>query len=140
MPSLRVVLDTNVIVSAAINEAGFEAAVLALGLAGKIAICASEPILAEYEGVLKRPKFKLQPDAVASLIEEIRSAAELVEPQHQVTESKDPDDNKFLECAQEAGAQYLVTGNKRHFPKRWLDTEIVNAREVFTIIIPDLRP
>jgi predicted nucleic acid-binding protein len=53
--------------------------------------------------------------------------------------SPDPDDNKFLECAQAAGADYLVTGNKRHFPKRWGKTKVVNARELLDLISPELE-
>jgi uncharacterized protein len=46
----------------------------------------------------------------------------------------DPDDDCFLECAEAAQADFLITGNKRHFPKRWKGTEIVNAREFLTSI------
>ena len=42
----------------------------------------------------------------------------------------DPDDNMFLECAETAHADYLITGNKRHFPSVWRSTKIVNARDV----------
>jgi predicted nucleic acid-binding protein len=46
----------------------------------------------------------------------------------------DPDDNIFLECAQEADANYLVTGNKRDFPAQWRNTRIVNARELIELL------
>jgi predicted nucleic acid-binding protein len=48
--------------------------------------------------------------------------------------SPDEADNRFLECAGEAQADYLVTGNKRHFPKRWKSTQVVNARELLELI------
>jgi putative PIN family toxin of toxin-antitoxin system len=139
MSPLRVVLDTNVIISAAINEAGFEAAILALGLAGKIRLYVSPPILLEYEGVLARPKFRFPPTMVDALTKMIRSSAKLVNPKRKVTASVDPKDDMFLECAEEAGANYLVTGNKKHFPKSWATTKIVNARELFAIITPDIK-
>jgi len=108
MPPIRVVLDTNVVVSAVINEAGFEAAVLAACLSGRIIqLYISEPILDEYQGVLGRPKFRLQPATVNDLIKEINSAAELVDPKRRVTWSIDPKDNMFLECAEVAQAHYL---------------------------------
>jgi uncharacterized protein len=46
----------------------------------------------------------------------ITRAAVLVHPRHTIRVSPDESDNRFLECAQEASAGYLVTGNKRHFP------------------------
>ena len=46
-----------------------------------------------------------------------------------VAESSDPGDNQFLECAEAAHANYLVTGNIRHFPDIWKDTRIVTPRE-----------
>jgi len=53
----------------------------------------------------------------------------MVTPHELVSESRDDFDNRFLECAEAADAHYRVTGNKRHFPKRWKSTHIVNARE-----------
>ena len=53
--------------------------------------------------------------------------------------SLDRDDNIFLECAGEARADYLVTGNKRHFPKFWRSTKVINDRELTEIIAPHLR-
>ncbi|PYV41490.1 MAG: hypothetical protein DMG06_16930 [Acidobacteria bacterium] len=50
----------------------------------------------------------------------------LVKPTLKLTITSDPDDNMFLECAQEAGADFLVTGNKRHFPRAWR-SKVVNA-------------
>jgi predicted nucleic acid-binding protein len=58
----------------------------------------------------------------------------MVTPGDIVTESKDEPDNRFLECAEEADADYLVTGNKRHFPKSWKSTRIVNSREFIQVV------
>jgi putative PIN family toxin of toxin-antitoxin system len=65
MRTIRVVLDTNVEVSAHLNSEGYERHVLDLVLAGKIKLAVSEGILAEYEGVLRRAKFRLSPSDVA---------------------------------------------------------------------------
>lgn len=51
-----------------------------------------------------------------------------------INESVDDADNRFLECAEAARADFLVTGNKRHFPKRWNETQVVNARELVEMI------
>jgi uncharacterized protein len=53
---------------------------------------------------------------------------------------KDPDDDKFLECADAAGADYLVTGNQRHFPKFWKKTKVITSRELVSIAAPHLIP
>ena len=62
----------------------------------------------------------------------------LVKPTLKLTITSDPDDNMFLECAQEAGADFLVTGNKRHFPRAWRSTKVVNARELIELVNPQL--
>ena len=52
----------------------------------------------------------------------------------------DPDDNIFLECADAARADYLVTGNPRHFPKFWKKTKVITSREFVGILAPHLLP
>lgn len=139
MPRPSVVLDTNVIVSAHLKEEGLERFVLDLALARKLQLFLADEILEEYEGVLARPAFKLSPAKVAASLRLIEKAATIVYPQKKITAAKDPDDNKFLECATEAQADYLVTGNKKHFPRQWLQTKIVNTRELLQEITADLQ-
>lgn len=139
MNSIRVVLDTNVVVSAHLNDEGFERYVFDLCLAGKLEVVVSKEILEEYDGVLRRPKFGLDPRMVARSLRLLRSKARVVRPQKKLNVARDPDDNRFLECAHRARAHYLVTGNKRHFPKAWRQTLVVNARELIEWIAPDLR-
>lgn len=52
--------------------------------------------------------------------------------------TKDAGDNIFIECADSARADYLVTGNLRHFPKFWKSTKVINSRELLGIISPHL--
>jgi uncharacterized protein len=139
MKRIRVVLDTNVIVSAHLNTEGYERHVLDLVLAGKLQLVASQPILLEYEGVLRRPKFTIAAKLVARSMRRIRSVARIVQPSRELSISRDPADNRFLECAEAARAEYLVTGNKRHFPRNWRQTLVVNARELIEWVAPDLR-
>jgi putative PIN family toxin of toxin-antitoxin system len=134
----RVVLDTNVVVSAHLREEGLEATVFLLALSGKITLCVSQPMLAEYEGVLSRRKFSLDPSRVTRSLEQIRRASRRVRPKRTLAVCSDLEDNRFLECAAAAGADYLITGNKRHFPKRWGKTKAVNAREFLEITGPEL--
>ncbi|MGB6678022.1 MAG: putative toxin-antitoxin system toxin component, PIN family [Terriglobales bacterium] len=139
MRKLRVVLDTNVVVSAHLNAEGYERHVLDLVLAGKVQIAVSAAILDEYDGVLRRPKFGIAPRQVGRSLRLLQNAARVVRPRHRLKVSRDPTDNRFLECAEASKADYLVTGNKRHFPKQWRQTEVVNARELLEWVIPELR-
>jgi putative PIN family toxin of toxin-antitoxin system len=131
---IRVVLDTNVLVSANVNDEGLEALVVSLGLNKKVQLCVSESMLKEYEQVLAHPRLKFAPKEVSAFLERLRSASILVAPTHTVSASPDEPDNRILECAEAAGADFLVTGNKRHFPKRWKGTQVVNARELLVMI------
>jgi putative PIN family toxin of toxin-antitoxin system len=140
MPLPKLVLDTNVIVSAHLKPESLERSVLKLALAGRAELFLSAAIWAEYSEVLVRPKFKIDPDQVAESLALIKAHAKRVTPARTLSVSPDPEDNKFLECADEAGADYLVTGNKRHFPKAWGSTRVVNARELIELLAPELLP
>jgi putative PIN family toxin of toxin-antitoxin system len=136
---IRVVLDTNVVVSAHINLEGLEASVLDLVFHRRLALFVSEPVLAEYGLVLRRKKIHLDPLQVEHSLTQIRKIGSIVEPTRRVSASADSGDNRFLECAELAEADYLVTGNKRHFPKCWGKTRVVNARELLELISAELK-
>ena len=89
--------------------------------------------------MLRRPKFRLKPLDVSRSLRLLQAAARVVAPYGQLNAARDPGDNRFLECAEAAKADYLVTGNKRHFPKQWRQTLIVNARELLEWTIPEMR-
>jgi putative PIN family toxin of toxin-antitoxin system len=75
----------------------------------------SLPILEEYTEVLKRPKFQFNRRKVNRLLRDLTHAATMITPDRRISASPDESDNRFLECAHTSGADYLVTGNKRHF-------------------------
>lgn len=131
---IRVVLDTNVIVSAVLKPAGAEAAVVELVGRRLLQIVVTSEILNEYRGVLSRPTLHLDPARVASMLDLIAQEAITVSPGKRLAVSHDESDNRFLECAEDGSADYLVTGNKRHFPASWKTTRIVNARELLRIL------
>ncbi|MGO9259423.1 MAG: putative toxin-antitoxin system toxin component, PIN family [Bryobacteraceae bacterium] len=60
----------------------------------------------------------------------INNHAQSVKPTLSIQVAKDPDGDKFLECADTARADYLVTGNRRHFPKFWKKTKVITSREL----------
>lgn len=127
---IRLVLDTNILVSALLSRQGIPAQVLLLALSEPdIQLCLSGNVFAEYEDVLRRPLFRRTPEEVDTVLGAIRKASLWVKPTVVVHGCSDPDDDIFLECAQAADAHYLVTGNLKHFPESWGGTRIVSARK-----------
>ncbi len=127
---IRVVLDTNILVSALLNREGAPAQVLLLAiLESDIQLCVSGVVFAEYEEVLRRPVFRRSESEVENALRTIREQAAWVKPIEKVYACSDPDDDVFLECAGAADANYLVTGNVKHFPNIWGKTRIVTARQ-----------
>jgi len=130
------VYDTKIIISAALSPSGIPSSLLALALDGTIQLDVSPVILDEYAEVLRRPKFALREEVITGLILSITGAAVLVHPTRTISVSPDESDNRFLECAQAAGAAYVVTGNKRHFPlPEFEGTKIVSPAEFATILM-----
>jgi putative PIN family toxin of toxin-antitoxin system len=108
---VKVVYDTNVVVSAALKPGSLPAALVALAMAKKVKLFLSPVILKEYADVLSHPKFALEPAAVALFLRDLRKVAASVRPSRRVTRAPDEPDNRFLECAAAARADYLVSGN-----------------------------
>lgn len=136
---LKLILDTNLVVSAFLNPDGLERLILNLALSDQVVLFISPEIFAEYEEMLYRKKFNIDSTLLKTALSYIRGKAILIKPELTVSASPDPDDNKFLACAETASADYIVTGNKRHFPDIWKRTRVVNARELIEIITPDLK-
>ena len=110
---MRVVLDTNVVVSG-LNFPGNERLVLELALRGRFELYLSPFILEEVAGVLGR-KFGWDEDRATEARHTLEKAAVVIEPQRlpDVIDANEAD-NRILECAFEASADYLVTGDRRH--------------------------
>jgi uncharacterized protein len=138
MIPLRLVVDTNVVVSAALKPEGLQRTVVLLALTKPARWYVSDAILAEYAAVLARSELKVRRNLRQQLLQLIKNHARVVvaSPLPQVT--SDPADKIFVECADAARADYLVTGNERHFPKFWKNTKIISSREFLNIIAPHL--
>jgi len=132
----RIILDTNVLVSALLSAKGNESLVLRLAFSAGFEIGVSTTILSEYRQVLERPRFKISKSKIDALFSHLQTHAKLVHPAHTVDVSPDEPDNRFLECAEAIGADFLITGNKRHFPSVWKGTKIANAREFLEQVVP----
>lgn len=114
---LRLVLDTNVLVSALLNLHVTPAKILDGFLEGRWELLVSPEILEEYETVLVRRKFAPIHQSVRETVTRLKRAAFVVFPGEMVRACSDPADNKFLACSIAGKATHLVTGNKKHFPK-----------------------
>ena len=108
---------------------GIESRILRYIGSGEFQVCVSEAILAEYRDVLSRPKFHGFSKVTVTAVLANLARGVMVEPKTTISACSDPDDNRFLECAEAAEADYLITGNKRHFPAEWKGTKILNTRE-----------
>jgi len=110
---VRVVLDTNVIVSG-LNFPGNERLVLELALRGRFELYISDFILDEVAGVLVR-KFDWAEERSSQALSVLRNAASIIDPQpHPDVVQPGHPDNRVLECVVAANAQYLVTGDRKH--------------------------
>ncbi len=138
MIALRLVVDTNIVVSAALKPDGLQHTVLLLAITKPARLYVSDEIIVEYRNVLSRAELKIRKSLRQQLVQLIQNRAHLVKPSRPPQVTSDPDDNKFLECADTARADYLVTGNQRHFPKFWKKTKVITSREFIDIVAPHL--
>ena len=126
---IKVVVDTNVLVSALLNDSGLPASILDLVVNKRIIMCVSTEILVEYEEVLRRPKFKLSKVHVAQILAIIRSTSQIIKPKRKLQLAKDTDDNIFYECSDASNAEYLITGNIKDYPVGHKRTQVATPRK-----------
>jgi len=138
MIPLRLVIDTNVVVSAALKPAGLQRTVLLLALTKPARFFVSPSILAEYRSVLARRELGIRKGLQRQVLDLIAHRARRTTPRQRFAITSDPADNIFVECADASSADYLITGNLRHFPRYWKNTKIVTSREFLDLIAPHL--
>jgi putative PIN family toxin of toxin-antitoxin system len=129
-----IVLDTNVVVSALLKPQGLEDQILRLALAGRLLLCISPAVLEEYARVLPAPRFKLRPEEVAKTLKQLESSSSIFHPAHNLKISDHEPDNRFYECADAAQANFLITGNLKHFKKHYKTTTVVNACQLLDLL------
>lgn len=140
MIPLRLVLDTNVLISAALKPEGLQRTVLILAVTKPAHLYISSAILTEYRDVLARPELQIRRGVQQEALQLIKRRVRSIVPGKRLQVTIDPKDNIFLECADEARADYLVTGNVRHFPRFWKRTKVITSREFVNIVAPHLFP
>ncbi len=138
MIPLRLVIDTNVVVSAALKPEGLQRTVVLLAMRKPARWYVSDAIVSEYAMVLARPELKIRRSLRQQLLQLIKNHAHVVRPSRLAQVTSDPADNMFIECADAARADYLVTGNPRHFPKFWKHPKIITSSEFLAVIAPHL--
>jgi putative PIN family toxin of toxin-antitoxin system len=140
MLALRLVIDTNVLVSAALKPDGLQRTTFLLAITKPGRLYVSTPVLEEYAEVLSRPELSIRKGLRLQLLQLIKNHGHLVAASRQIEVTSDPDDNVFVECADAARADFLITGNRKHFPTFWKNTKFVTPREFVSLVAPHLIP
>lgn len=131
---MRVVLDTNVIVSGMVTRGGACATILDLLSDDRITVVLDGRMMNEYRRGCTQPRLKLDGDAVREFLRFLDDCAENVTAMPCGADLPDPDDLPFLEVAAEAHA-VLVTGNRRHFPAKAVGGgQVVSPREFLDML------
>jgi len=134
-----IVLDTNVIVSGILRPYSKAAAILRLVASGMIKLAYDLRILSEYQDVLNRPKFPLAKENINAFLDQVEKEGILVSAMPLKFRLPDPDDEPFLEVALAASAEAIITGNKRHFPKKeYQGTRILSPAEFLEAFLSPL--
>ena len=114
-----IVIYTNVLVSGLLTPFGSSGEIIRMVSAGKLILEYDSRILSEYREVLNRPKFQFDKDLVEAILEFIRRTGEIISALPLKMKLPDPDDAPFLEVAIEGDSEFLVTGNKSHYPVKY---------------------
>jgi putative PIN family toxin of toxin-antitoxin system len=124
---IRVVLDANVYISALVFG-GAPQDVIDLIQMRRLHLYTSRSIMDEVAGVLAR-KFDWTAREIEFALPPLWGRCIVVKPSIRLRVSPDPDDNHVLECAEVAQADFLITGNTKHFPTRYRSTKVVTVRQ-----------
>jgi|ERR1039457_659798 putative PIN family toxin of toxin-antitoxin system len=108
---MRVVFDTNIYISAFITPGGRGEEAYLRAINGEVELAVSVPILTELARKLKE-KFHWDDDHIKAAVRQVASAAIVVKPAERFAVLRDEPDNRILECAREAGAEVIVTGDR----------------------------
>lgn len=122
---MRIVVDTNVLVSAALHPGRVPDRVIRLVASGRATLLYDARVLAEYHAVLRRPRFDFPAAAVDELIALLEENGERVESEPLAGPVPDEGDRPFIEVARSGRAAALVTGNGSHFPADVLSAGVV---------------
>jgi uncharacterized protein len=114
---MRVVIDTNVVVSGLIKPSGPCATILRPALTGRIEVILDSRILEEYVDVTNRPRFGFDKESIDIVLDYFRREGYLISTEPVAIPFVDEDDRILYEALVSGDADYLVTGNTEHFPR-----------------------
>lgn len=115
--ALKIVLDTNIILSAILSENGQPAKIFDLFLEKEVILYYCEAMIDEYKDVLSRERFGISRERVGRIINIIRKLGLNAEPKSSTFPMEDESDRIFYDTAHEVYA-WLVTGNVKHYPDK----------------------
>jgi putative PIN family toxin of toxin-antitoxin system len=126
---LKVVFDTNIFISAFVIPGGKAEAVYSHALRKDFTLYSSVAILTETAQKL-REKFGWQQDKITSLLKAIAKVAIVIKTEPHLHLLADEPDNRVLECAEAAGADFIVTGDKHLlFLKHFQNSDLVKLSD-----------
>lgn len=126
---MKIVVDTNVLISG-VFFGGFPKKVLTSIVDKKFIACATVEIIEEYEEIVQEMIARRQGHINKNILAPLIKTMEIIEPISNVRISRDPDDDKFIGCAKDSGALYIVSGDKDLLVLRQYDNiQIVTAKE-----------
>lgn len=135
---MKIILDTNIIVSALIQRSYPHFVVDKIFVDRSLKLQISEALFKEYVEVLNRDKFKRYTDfflRAKVLLSDIYELAEMVQTTTILNIIKDAHDNRLLELAEASNADFIVTGNTNDFKmKKYKKTQILSAKEMFELL------
>lgn len=134
---MRIVLDTNVLISG-VFFGGFPRKILSSIVARKITACATAEIINEYEEIVQEMIDRKQGHINRTILVPMIKAMEIIESFSRINICRDPDDDKFLECAKDSHALYIVSGDKDLLViEKYENIQIVTAKDFCEKYLPD---
>ncbi len=116
---MKIVLDTNALVSGLLTPFGSSGEIVRMVSAGYLILQYDSRILLEYQEVLYRPKFQFDKEHIDTLLAYLIQNGQVTPASPLKKRLPDPDDEPFLEIAIAGGAACLITGNKVHYPRQF---------------------
>lgn len=134
---MKIVIDTNVLISG-VFFGGFPRKILSSVVEKRITACATTEIIDEYEEIIQEMIERKQGHINKGILAPLLNTMELIEPVSCVEISRDPDDDKFIECAKDAHALYIVSGDKDLLVlEHYENIQIVTAKDFCALYLMD---
>jgi len=132
---MRIVLDTNVLVSAILKPSSKPADILNLVLSAKLLLHLDSRIFLEYSNVLKRKKFDFDPKKIDYLLQYLHRISFFTTAKPLRIQLPDLSDLPFIEIAHKTDS-LLITGNKKHFPSDLI--KVLDCKEFLDFYFDDV--